>query len=144
MWFASCGICSSERSEPVYTAPLILILLYLSKGLELAERIPSGIVHINDQTINNEAVAPFGDVGASGMGRRQFLSPAPRVLREALSWEHAPRVPHAKRLPSLPQTLTAHQPQPRAWGCGRASSSTQRSRRPKRAPTPSRSVHTRS
>jgi benzaldehyde dehydrogenase (NAD) len=40
------------------------------KGLELAERIPSGIVHINDQTINDEAVAPFGGVGASGTGSR--------------------------------------------------------------------------
>src|SRR3954464_15624997 len=29
-------------------------------GLELAERIPSGLVHINDQTVNDEAVAPFG------------------------------------------------------------------------------------
>ena len=40
------------------------------KGLELAERIPSGIVHINDQTINDEAVAPFGGVGSSGTGTR--------------------------------------------------------------------------
>jgi len=32
-------------------------------GLELAKRIPSGIVHINDQTIGAEAVAPFGAVG---------------------------------------------------------------------------------
>jgi benzaldehyde dehydrogenase (NAD) len=40
-------------------------------GLELAERIPSGLVHINDQTVNDEAVAPFGGVGASGTGSRQ-------------------------------------------------------------------------
>src|SRR5690242_5740044 len=40
------------------------------KGLELAERIPSGLVHINDQTVNDEAVAPFGGVGASGTGSR--------------------------------------------------------------------------
>jgi benzaldehyde dehydrogenase (NAD) len=39
-------------------------------GLELAERIPSGLVHINDQTVNDEAVAPFGGVGASGTGSR--------------------------------------------------------------------------
>lgn len=40
------------------------------KGLELAERIPSGLIHINDQTVNDEAVAPFGGVAASGTGSR--------------------------------------------------------------------------
>ncbi|WP_455359699.1 aldehyde dehydrogenase family protein [Streptomyces sp. SYSU K21746] len=39
-------------------------------GLELADRIPTGIVHINDQTVNDEAVAPFGGVAASGTGAR--------------------------------------------------------------------------
>jgi benzaldehyde dehydrogenase (NAD) len=40
------------------------------KGLEIAEQIPSGLVHINDQTVQDEAVAPFGGVGASGTGSR--------------------------------------------------------------------------
>ena len=40
------------------------------KGLELAERVHSGIVHINDQTVNDEAVAPFGGVRDSGTGSR--------------------------------------------------------------------------
>jgi benzaldehyde dehydrogenase (NAD) len=39
-------------------------------GLQLAERVPAGLVHINDQTVNDEAVAPFGGVGASGTGSR--------------------------------------------------------------------------
>jgi benzaldehyde dehydrogenase (NAD) len=39
-------------------------------ALELAERVPSGTVHINDQTVNDEAVAPFGGVGVSGTGSR--------------------------------------------------------------------------
>ncbi|MGP7815214.1 aldehyde dehydrogenase family protein [Glutamicibacter soli] len=39
-------------------------------GLEMARRIPTGIVHINDQTVNDEANAPFGGVGASGTGSR--------------------------------------------------------------------------
>ena len=42
----------------------------LARGLELAERIPTGLVHINDQTVNDEALAPFGGVGASGTGAR--------------------------------------------------------------------------
>jgi benzaldehyde dehydrogenase (NAD) len=40
------------------------------KGLEVANRIPSGIVHINDQTVSDEAQIPFGGVGASGTGSR--------------------------------------------------------------------------
>jgi benzaldehyde dehydrogenase (NAD) len=40
------------------------------KALDLANRIPSGIVHINDQTVNDEAVAPFGGILASGTGAR--------------------------------------------------------------------------
>jgi benzaldehyde dehydrogenase (NAD) len=39
-------------------------------GLALAERIPSGLVHINDQTVNDEALVPFGGVGESGNGSR--------------------------------------------------------------------------
>ncbi|TDV53800.1 benzaldehyde dehydrogenase [Actinophytocola oryzae] len=40
------------------------------RGLALAERIPTGIAHINDQTVHDEAVAPFGGVAASGTGAR--------------------------------------------------------------------------
>ena len=40
------------------------------RGMELAERIPTGLVHVNDQTVDDEAVAPFGGVGASGTGSR--------------------------------------------------------------------------
>ncbi|SCL33783.1 benzaldehyde dehydrogenase (NAD) [Micromonospora rhizosphaerae] len=48
------------------------------KAMALADRIPSGIVHINDQTVSDEAVAPFGGVGASGTGSR-FGGPAANV-----------------------------------------------------------------
>ncbi|NYH55084.1 benzaldehyde dehydrogenase (NAD) [Nocardiopsis arvandica] len=40
------------------------------RGMEIADRVPSGIVHINDQTVDDEAVAPFGGVGDSGTGSR--------------------------------------------------------------------------
>ncbi len=40
------------------------------KAIALADRIPSGIVHINDQTVSDEANAPFGGVAASGTGSR--------------------------------------------------------------------------
>jgi benzaldehyde dehydrogenase (NAD) len=40
------------------------------RALELASRIPTGAIHINDQTVSDEAVIPFGGVGASGTGSR--------------------------------------------------------------------------
>ena len=42
----------------------------ISRGLALAQRIRSGMVHVNDQTVNDEAVIPFGGMGASGNGSR--------------------------------------------------------------------------
>src|SRR2546425_3705089 len=53
-----------------YGLSLGILTRDVMKGLELAERIPSGLVHINDQTVNDEAVAPFGGVAASGTGAR--------------------------------------------------------------------------
>jgi acyl-CoA reductase-like NAD-dependent aldehyde dehydrogenase len=40
------------------------------RAFEIAERMPSGILHVNDQTVDDEAQAPFGGVGASGTGAR--------------------------------------------------------------------------
>ena len=53
-----------------YGLSLGILTSDVMRGLELAERIPTGLVHINDQTVNDEAVAPFGGVGASGTGAR--------------------------------------------------------------------------
>jgi acyl-CoA reductase-like NAD-dependent aldehyde dehydrogenase len=39
-------------------------------GQLFSEHVPTGIVHINHQTVNDEANAPFGGVGASGTGSR--------------------------------------------------------------------------
>lgn len=41
----------------------------MAKGLAVAERIESGIVHINDQTVHDEPQVPFGGVKNSGWGR---------------------------------------------------------------------------
>jgi benzaldehyde dehydrogenase (NAD) len=39
------------------------------KALSIADRIPTGIVHVNDQTIGDEVVNPFGGVKATGGAR---------------------------------------------------------------------------
>lgn len=41
-----------------------------ARGAALASRLRTGIVHVNDQTLNNDAFAPFGGVGSSGNGSR--------------------------------------------------------------------------
>jgi benzaldehyde dehydrogenase (NAD) len=40
------------------------------RGLAFAERVASGMVHVNDSTCLDEAHVPFGGVGASGLGGR--------------------------------------------------------------------------
>ena len=42
----------------------------VSRGLAIANRIRAGMVHVNDQSINDEATIPFGGMGLSGNGGR--------------------------------------------------------------------------
>lgn len=56
--------------DSVYGLALSVFTRDVMGGLALAERIPTGLVHINDQTINDEPVAPFGGLGESGTGSR--------------------------------------------------------------------------
>ncbi|MEV4624693.1 benzaldehyde dehydrogenase [Micromonospora sp. NPDC049523] len=60
----------SLATDSDYGLSLGILSRDVMKALDLAERIPSGIVHINDQTVGDEAVAPFGGVGSSGTGAR--------------------------------------------------------------------------
>jgi benzaldehyde dehydrogenase (NAD) len=42
----------------------------MERGLAFAERVKSGMVHVNDATCLDEAHVPFGGMGASGLGGR--------------------------------------------------------------------------
>ncbi|OPC80013.1 benzaldehyde dehydrogenase [Embleya scabrispora] len=46
------------------------ILGDVGQAMRVADAIPTGLVHINDQTVNDEANAPFGGQAASGTGAR--------------------------------------------------------------------------
>jgi acyl-CoA reductase-like NAD-dependent aldehyde dehydrogenase len=41
-----------------------------SRGMEVARRLETGMAHINDSSVNDEAHVPFGGVKNSGMGRQ--------------------------------------------------------------------------
>jgi benzaldehyde dehydrogenase (NAD) len=68
--FSTLDEAAALASDTDYGLSLGILTRDVMKGLELAERIPTGIVHINDQTVNDEALVPFGGVGVSGTGAR--------------------------------------------------------------------------
>ncbi len=68
--FTSIDDAAALAADSDYGLSLGIVTRDVMRGLELAERIPTGIVHINDQTVNDEANAPFGGVAVSGTGSR--------------------------------------------------------------------------
>ncbi len=52
-----------------YGLALGILTRDVMKAMAIADRIPTGIVHINDQTIGDEVVNPFGGVGETGGAR---------------------------------------------------------------------------
>ncbi|WP_262107423.1 aldehyde dehydrogenase [Arthrobacter sp. Marseille-P9274] len=56
-------------NDSEYGLSAALFTADVSRGLELAKRIQSGICHINGATVHDEAQMPFGGVKASGFGR---------------------------------------------------------------------------
>ncbi|GII76558.1 aldehyde dehydrogenase [Sphaerisporangium rufum] len=70
MPFSSPEEAAALAADCEYGLSLGILTRDTMRGLALADLIPTGIVHINDQTVDDEAVAPFGGVGASGTGSR--------------------------------------------------------------------------
>ncbi|MFG2146943.1 benzaldehyde dehydrogenase [Streptomyces sp. NPDC048696] len=68
--FRTLDEAAALAADGPYGLSLGIVTRDTALGLELADRIPTGIAHINDQTVNDEAVAPFGGVAASGTGAR--------------------------------------------------------------------------
>jgi aldehyde dehydrogenase (NAD+) len=59
----------SIANETPYGLSAAIITRDFNKGLAIAERTESGIVHINDQTVHDEPQVPFGGIKDSGWGR---------------------------------------------------------------------------
>jgi benzaldehyde dehydrogenase (NAD) len=68
--FSSLDEAVALASDTPYGLSLSILSGDAMAALELAERIPTGAIHINDQTVGDEAVIPFGGVGDSGNGSR--------------------------------------------------------------------------
>jgi len=66
------------------------------RGLALADRLQTAIVHVNDQTINDDAWVPFGGRGASGNGSRYG---AEHSLDEFTQWQWITVAPQAGQFP---------------------------------------------
>ncbi|WP_249123510.1 MULTISPECIES: aldehyde dehydrogenase family protein [unclassified Bradyrhizobium] len=55
-----------------------------ARAMRVAAQLKTGIVHINDQTVNHEVFGPIGGMGASGNGAR---SGGPSVMDEYSQWQ---------------------------------------------------------
>jgi len=70
MTFSTPEEAARLAADSEYGLSLGILTGDVLRALDLAGRIPTGIVHINDQTVNDEAHAPFGGVAGSGNGAR--------------------------------------------------------------------------
>jgi benzaldehyde dehydrogenase (NAD) len=68
--FSSLDEAAELAGATEYGLSLGILTHDVMAALEFGERVPTGLLHINDQTINDEATIPFGGVGASGTGAR--------------------------------------------------------------------------
>ena len=68
--FGTVDDVAKLAAESEYGLSLGILTRDVMRGLELARKIPTGIVHINEQTVDDEPNIPFGGLGASGTGAR--------------------------------------------------------------------------
>jgi benzaldehyde dehydrogenase (NAD) len=76
--FSTLDEVAALAADSEYGLALGILTRDVMRGLALARRIPTGTVHINDQTVNDEANVPFGGLFGSGTGSR-FGGPAANV-----------------------------------------------------------------
>lgn len=55
-------------NDTEYGLSMAILSRDVGRALKLGESLHTGLLHINDQTVNDEVVNPFGGVGASGNG----------------------------------------------------------------------------
>lgn len=55
-------------NDSEYGLSMAIVSSNVGRALKLGEQLRTGLLHINDQTVNDEVINPFGGVGASGNG----------------------------------------------------------------------------
>src|SRR5580704_6051882 len=68
--FETADQVAKLAADSEYGLSLGILTRDVMRGLDLARQIPTGIVHINDQTVDDAPNTPFGGLGASGTGAR--------------------------------------------------------------------------
>jgi benzaldehyde dehydrogenase (NAD) len=68
--FATEQDAAKLAADSEYGLSLGILTRDVMRGLDLSRKIPTGIVHINDQTVDDEPNIPFGGLLASGTGAR--------------------------------------------------------------------------
>jgi benzaldehyde dehydrogenase (NAD) len=68
--FSTAEEAAKLAADSEYGLSLGILTRDVMRGLELARQIPTGIVHINDQTVDDSPNTPFGGIRASGTGAR--------------------------------------------------------------------------
>ncbi len=68
--FSTPGEVAKLAADSEYGLSLGILTRDVMRGLDLARQIPTGIVHINDQTVDDAPNTPFGGIRASGTGAR--------------------------------------------------------------------------
>jgi benzaldehyde dehydrogenase (NAD) len=68
--FETADEVAKLAADSEYGLSLGILTRDVIRGLELARHIPTGIVHINDQTVDDAPNTPFGGIRASGTGAR--------------------------------------------------------------------------
>jgi benzaldehyde dehydrogenase (NAD) len=68
--FGTAADAAKLAADSEYGLSLGILTRDVMRGLELARQIPTGIVHINEQTVDDEPNIPFGGLAASGTGAR--------------------------------------------------------------------------
>jgi benzaldehyde dehydrogenase (NAD) len=88
------AIALANRTD--YGLAMGIIATDVGRALRMGEQLRTGLLHINDQTVNDEVINPFGGVGASGNGTSIG---GPANLEEFTQWQwltvkgEAPRYP---------------------------------------------------
>jgi benzaldehyde dehydrogenase (NAD) len=82
--FSSDDEAVALANQTEYGLAAAVISPNVGRAMALGERLKTGMLHINDQTVNDECTNPFGGVGCSGNGGRVG---GPADLDEYSQWQ---------------------------------------------------------